>query len=66
MRSLSREIVFKYIFSKLFNQNDEGLFDVLCKELNDEDKSFAKDLLNAIETNEKKIFIRFRRFVYFL
>jgi len=54
MRSLSREIVFKYIFSKLFNQNDEGLFDVLCKELNDEDKSFAKDLLNAIETNEKK------------
>ena len=54
MRSLSREVVFKYIFSKLFNQNDEGLFDVLCKELNSDDKAFAKDLLNAVESNQEK------------
>ncbi len=54
MRSLSREVVFKYIFSKLFNQNDEGLFDVLCKDLSAEDKAFASDLLGAVETNENK------------
>lgn len=52
MRSLSREIVFKYIFSKLFNQNDEGLFDVLCKDLSSEDKDFARILLTAIEAKE--------------
>ena len=51
MRSLAREVVFKYTFSKLFNQNDEGLFGVLCKELSDEDTQFATNLLNGIEQN---------------
>lgn len=51
MRSLVRETVFKFIFSKLFNQNDEGLFDVLIKDLNSDDKSFANDLLSAVESD---------------
>lgn len=54
MRSLSREIVFKYIFSKLFNPNDEGLFDVLSKDLNNEDKNFATKLLTAVESKEQE------------
>jgi hypothetical protein len=49
MRSLARESVFKYLFSQLFNPNDEGLFTVLCKELNEDDKAFAKNLLVATE-----------------
>ncbi len=55
MRSLAREAVFKYIYSRLFNQNDEGLFDVLCKELNQEDKSFAKNFLKALITARRSI-----------
>lgn len=54
MRSLARESVFQYIFSRLFNPSDEGLFSVLCKELNSEDKKFAADLLSAIDSNEEK------------
>ena len=52
MRSLAREVVFKYIFSKLFNPSDEGLFNVLSKELSENDKLFAKTLLNAVVDNE--------------
>ena len=52
MRSLAREAVFKYIFSRLFNPSDEGLFVVLCKDLNNDDKSFAKDLLTFIDTKQ--------------
>jgi N utilization substance protein B len=48
MRSLSREAVFKFIFSQLFNPDDEGLFTVLCKDLNDNDKQFAKQLLECV------------------
>ena len=48
MRSQAREAVFKFIFSQLFNPDDEGLFTVLCKELNQDDKSFAQTLLNAV------------------
>jgi len=54
MRSLAREAVFKYIYSRLFNPCDEGLFDVLCKDLNDSDKSFAKTLLDSIDNNQEK------------
>lgn len=54
MRSLAREAVFKYIFSRLFNPCDEGLFDVLCKDLNNSDKSFAKTLLDSIDNNQEK------------
>ncbi len=53
MRSLARECVFKYLFSKLFNPSDEGLFDVLIKELKDDDKNFASDLLKAITDKEE-------------
>jgi len=48
MRSLARESVYKFIFSRLFNQNDEGLFDVLIKDLSNDDKDFATKLLNCI------------------
>ena len=54
MRSLARECVFKYIFSKLFNQQDEGLFAHLCNELNNEDKDFANLLLSNVEENQQK------------
>ena len=54
MRSLARESVFKFIFSQLFNPDDEGLFTVLCKELNEDDRQFALDLLNAVRSNESK------------
>ena len=52
MRSLAREVVFKYIYSKLFNPDDEGLFDVLIKELNSDDKEFAKTLKDAVEKKQ--------------
>ena len=42
MRTYVRECVFKYLFARLFNPSDEGLFALLCKELNDDDKSFAQ------------------------
>ena len=54
MRSLARETVFQYLFSRLFNQTDEGLFDVLSNKLNNDDKSFAEKLLNSVENNREK------------
>ena len=54
MRSLARESVFKFLFSQLFNQDDEGLFTVLCKELSDSDKVFAQELLNFVQNNRDK------------
>lgn len=56
MRSLAREAVFKYVFSRLFNPDDEGLFDILL--INDglikEDGEFAKSLLCAVDKNTDK------------
>ena len=54
MRSVARETVFQYLFSRLFNQQDEGLFDVLIKNLNDDDKAFAEKLKISVEENLKK------------
>ena len=54
MRSLARECVFKYLFSRLFNPSDEGLFTVLCKELNQNDKTFAEQLLKGAIDGEEK------------
>ncbi len=54
MRTLAREIVFKYVFSTLFIDSDKELFDVLKNELNDNDKIFASKLLDSIETNKDK------------
>ena len=47
MRSIAREVVFKYTFSKLFNPTDEELFSVLKKDasLNADDSAFADKLL---------------------
>ena len=52
MRSQAREAVFKFIFSQLFNSDDEGLFTVLCKELSNADKQFAEELLSAIDSEK--------------
>lgn len=54
MRSLAREYVFKYLFSRLFNPSDEGLFDVLIKDLSLADKKFAEDLKSAVLNGEEK------------
>ena len=53
MRSLAREAVFKFLFSQLFNPDDEGLFTVLCKDLNENDCDFAKKLLDSVVSNEE-------------
>ncbi len=54
MRSQARETVFKYLFSRLFNPDDEGLFDVLIKEMSNEDKQFATELLSSVLSGEEK------------
>ncbi len=54
MRSLARETVYKFIFSRLFNPSDEGLFNVLCSELSPSDKTFAVALLKAVDVGEQK------------
>lgn len=53
MRSLARETVFQYLFSRLFNQSDEGLFDVLAKDLSADDKKFASELLENVINNQE-------------
>ena len=57
MRSLAREAVFKYIYSKLFNPDDEGLFDVLIKDLNTEDKIFATQLKDFVEKEQDNYYL---------
>ena len=54
MRSLAREAVFKLLFSQLFNPSDEGLFTVLCKDLSDDSKQFANELLIHVQDNMDK------------
>ena len=54
MRSQAREAFFKYFFSRLFNPSYDGLFAVLCKDLSDNDKSFASKLLDGVILGEKK------------
>lgn len=54
MRTLARECVFKYMFSRLFNPNDEGLFAVLTADLSDKDKEFAQSLLSAIDGKKEE------------
>ena len=54
MRTYVRECVFKYLFARLFNPSDEGLFALLCKELNEEDKKFANELLTAVDKGNDK------------
>ena len=54
MRTYARECVFKYLFARLFNPSDEGLFAVLCKSFNEDDQKFANELLNAIDNGQDK------------
>lgn len=55
MRSLAREVAFKYVFSRLFNPSDEGLFDVLTSVLQDKaDKDFSLKLIEEISANNEK------------
>ena len=53
MRKDAREVVFKILYSKLFVDYDEALFNDLCKEfsLTDSEVVFAKDLLKKIDDN---------------
>ena len=61
MRSLAREAVFKLIFSQLFNPNDEGLFTVLIKDLSDNDKKFADELLQAVCANKEQTLLKIEK-----
>ena len=54
MRSEVRESVFKYIFARLFNPSDEGLFAVLCKNFKEDDQKFADELLKAVDLGQEK------------
>ena len=54
MRTYARECVFKYLFARLFNPSDEGLFAVLCKDLDEKDSLFANQLLSAIDKGQEK------------
>ena len=56
MRSLAREVVFKELFAKLFNPDDEEFFAVLLKDdkLTESDKVFANELLTIINQNKDK------------
>lgn len=56
MRSLARKTVFQYVFSTLFNLNDEGLFAVLKKDakLSEKDLAFADELLSAVEKRKQE------------
>lgn len=55
MRTLARECVYKYLFSRLFNPDDEGLFTVLCKDLSENDKEFAEKLCSSVVKNEEDL-----------
>ncbi len=56
MRSTAREVVFKYMFSRLFNSNDEGLFTVLAKDLKltESEFLFAKELLDYVDNKNEE------------
>ena len=55
MRSVAREVVYQYIFSKEFNKTDDELFNSLLKTLDkEEDKNFAKLLIQFVEANDEE------------
>ena len=57
MRKDAREVVFKVLYSELYNEFDEVLFAELCSEKNlkKEEISFAQKLLDAIHRNKEYI-----------
>ena len=57
MRKDAREVVFKILYSELFNEDYERLFEELASEANlsDAEIVFAKDLLNKVESHKGEI-----------
>lgn len=58
MRRNAREVVYKTIYSTLFNgENTEELFNELLEDykLDDDDKEFAKNLLNAVREHKDEL-----------
>ena len=57
MRSASREVVFKYIFSRNFNGEDPALYRSLCEEfkLKGDSKIFADKLLKTVISHNDEI-----------
>ena len=57
MRKDAREVVFKILYSELFNEYDHDLFATLCREagLTLPETGFAERLINAIHDNREKI-----------
>lgn len=56
MRKDARQVVFKVLYSELFNENDEQLFSDLCVEngLSQADRDFAFKLLSCVRENKKE------------
>ena len=63
MRSLAREAVFKYLFSRLFNPSDEELFAVLHKSegITDNDRNFINDIYSHIKANREDYLSRIEK-----
>lgn len=63
MRSLAREIVFKELFAKLFNPDDEEFFAILLKDkgLNESDRVFANELLDLIIKDKDELLSNIER-----
>ena len=53
MRKDAREVVYKILFSKIYVDYDEDLFNTLCREfsLKEDEIVFARDLLKKIDDN---------------
>ena len=51
MRSSARETVFKFLFAKLFNPQDDELFTAIARDekLSEKDFDFAKKLLKTVQ-----------------
>ena len=64
MRSLVRETIFRFIFAKFFNPEDEELFAVLLKSgnFNDDDESFAHKLMTSVENNKTNILCKIEEY----
>ena len=57
MRKDAREAVYKILYAKLFNENDESFKEEIFSEstLNSADREFAEELLKTINLNEEEI-----------
>ena len=57
MRKDAREVVFKILYSELYSDFDEVLFNDLCREfsLTEEEVAFALDLLKKVDDNKAEL-----------